>query len=75
MKKPINDADNFDNCACPSCSLFSDCNRGNADRTFCARTPSSCVMDDKKHCICPQCSVYTDNGLVGAYFCIVEIKE
>lgn len=73
--KPGNTADNFGRCACTACPLFTECNRGNGDRIFCARKPSICDMDDKKICICPNCPVYVDNALSGAYFCKIEIRS
>lgn len=72
--KPANNSVNFEKCICPNCSLFSECNRDNGEKVFCARTPSSCVMDNQRLCICPKCPVYAENSLVGAYFCIVELK-
>ena len=69
--KPENSITNFEKCICPNCSLFYDCNKKNGERVFCARGASSCVMDDKRLCICPKCPVYAENGLSGAYFCII----
>jgi hypothetical protein len=74
MIKPKNNAENFDKCICRECSLYYECNRKNGEMTFCARTPSSCEMDEARLCICPKCPVYSENKLSGAYFCIREIK-
>ena len=72
--KPKNNPENFDKCVCTNCSLYIDCNKNKAERIFCARTKSECVMDGKKMCICPACPVYSENNLSGAYFCIIAAK-
>jgi hypothetical protein len=73
--KPKNSAENFGKCICVNCPLFTDCNRNKGERLFCARTKSECAMDNKKSCLCPAgCPVYSENDLVGAYYCIVELK-
>ncbi|MFA5086874.1 MAG: DUF2769 domain-containing protein [Candidatus Paceibacterota bacterium] len=72
--KPKNNPENFDKCFCPNCPLYADCNKNKAERVFCARTVSECEMDSKKMCICPTCPVYAENKLVGAYFCLIELK-
>jgi hypothetical protein len=73
--KPKSNEENFDKCVCINCPLFTDCNRNNGERIFCARTVSECAMDGTKTCICPQCPVYAENKLSGAYFCMIELKN
>jgi hypothetical protein len=74
--KPKNNAENFGKCICINCPLYTDCNKNNAERIFCARTKAGCPMDDKKNCICPKdCPVYEDNNLTGAYFCKIDSER
>jgi hypothetical protein len=75
MIKPENSSDNKNNCICPNCPLFSECNSINVEKFFCALKKSECPMDAKKMCICGGCSVYARYDLSGGYFCINEIKE
>jgi len=73
--KPKNSAENFGKCFCIDCPLYTNCNKNKAERIFCARTTSECVMDGKKSCLCPAgCPVYLENKLSGAYFCLIELK-
>ena len=51
--KPKNSAENYGQCLCIGCPLYTDCNKGKAERIFCARTPSGCAMDNGKMCRCP----------------------
>ena len=74
--KPKNSAENYGKCFCVSCPLYTDCNKGSAERIFCARTKSGCAMDNGKMGRCPtDCPVYSENKLAGAYFCITGLKE
>ena len=73
--KPKNNTDNYGKCFCINCPLYTECNKGNAERIFCARTTSSCSMNNGKMCRCPSdCPVYSENKLAGAYFCITGLK-
>jgi hypothetical protein len=73
--KPQNSPENFEKCVCEVCPVYTECNRGKADRVFCARTKSDCEMETGKMCFCPvNCPVYSENKLVGAYFCKIELK-
>lgn len=73
--KPADTHENFAKCVCPMCTLFTDCNKEKDERLFCARRKSVCPMDNTKICICGTCAVFRENGLVGGYFCINEIRE
>ena len=73
--KPQDSQENLEKCICERCALFSDCNRGQSEKLFCARKKSTCPMDNTKMCICGGCPVYGENDLKGGYFCINEIAQ
>ena len=74
MNKPNDNPENFSQCICINCSLYTDCNKGKNEKLFCARKKSECPMDASKMCICGMCPVYKKNDLSGGYFCINEIS-
>jgi len=72
--KPQNTEENKEQCLCPQCYLYTECNKGKGESFFCGETKSECAMDAKKLCICGRCPVYIKNSLEGGYLCINELK-
>jgi hypothetical protein len=73
--KPENSEENLKRCTCQECPVYPQCSGEKDERLFCARTNSTCVMNEGQPCICGSCPVYFENYLEGGYYCIKELKE
>jgi len=55
-------------CICPQCPNYKECNPEENELAFCSTGKSACIAEEKK-CICPTCPLAAELGLNNTFYC------